>query len=550
MKIELATMEGGTINSISFYTTSDNIPTKTPGTVVVYVKEVGYTEINAFETKEGSSVIYQGKLNIISTTDSGLLTIPFNTPYNYAGGNLLIGIENTTDADINSIIFYGQTVKGASVAGADTESLANVTASQQNFIPKTTFEYTAFNGYHKPTGLAASEVTTETTTLSWTAPEGEVTGYVYQYKKANEETWSTEATVTTTTVTIGELTAATVYNFRVRALYGSNESYFAMTNFTTQISDDMCSITLKLTDHEGDGWNGAAIKVVDVLSGILIGTYTNKDLDGKKDYETNIHLVSVPNDRDINFVWVKGLYDSECAFLIYDVNCEVIYVREQDDSGTGPSAGVLKTYHADCKYTPNLSDLTGTPLRTVEVSPMGSVGFHEVTFDTPIEITPKENIWIVLTATGKYILPYCNGTEPNNQWIYDEGTWQHLGDINASLANRGWLIRGYFESTTDPESVKWTEGTSTSGSYTITGLTPETEYLVKVRGDYGSDGKSKWVTSHFTTPAANATAISWAAPDPSPKSEESIYTLDGVNLEKVSTRKGVYIQNKRKIVVK
>ncbi len=650
---DLATMDGGTINSISFYTTSDNIPYQTESLVDVYVKEVGYTEINGFETKESSFVVYQGRLNIINTTDGGLLTIPLRTPYSYDGGNLLIGIENTSGADLNPIYFYGQAVDRASVAGAHTESLADIIPSLQNFIPKTTFEYTAFNGYHKPTGLAATEVTTETATLSWTAPEGEVTGYAYQYKKASEETWSTEATVTTTTVTISGLTAATAYDFRVKALYGSDESRFAMTNFTTRISDDLCSITLKLTDQEGDGWNGAAIQVVDVLSGTLIGTYTNKDLDGKKGYETNTHLVPVPNDRDISFVWVKGKYDNECAFVIYDVNGKVIYVFEQDENGPGPSAGVLKTYHVDCRYTPNPTDLTvtpapttatvtwtgvadrydiryasfpstgwgagwlqyddgakigdlgsyststwtwgvmypavtgnrltkisfyegkgfgdekitvsiysgddapsGTPLRTVEVRPMGSVGFHEVTFDTPVEITPKESIWIVLTTTGTHIMPYCLSTEPNNQWLFDEGTWQHLGDLGASFANRGWMIRGYIESTTDPESVRWTEDTSTSGSYPITGLTPETDYMVQVRGDYGSDGKSEWVTSLFTTSADNPTAISLIAPDPSPKGEGSFegegstYTLDGVKLDRVPTRKGVVIRNGKKVLVK
>ena len=138
---------------------------------------------------------------------------------------------------------------------------------------------------------------------------------------------------------------------------------------------------------------------------------------------------------------------------------------------------------------------------------MGSIGFHEVTFDTPVEITPKENIWIVLTITGKYVLAYCDSTEPNNQWLYDEGSWKQIGDLRASFANRGWLIRGYFESTTDEESVGWTEDTATSGSYPITGLTPETDYMVQVRGDYGSDGKSEWVTSLFTTPADNVPVI-------------------------------------------
>lgn len=83
-----------------------------------------------------------------------------------------------------------------------------------------------------------------------------------------------------------------------------------------------------------------------------------------------------------------------------------------------------------------------------------------------------------------------------------------------------------------------------------TGLTPDTDYYVQVRGDYGSDGKGEWATSLFTTPADHTTAISLAAPDSSPKGGESIYTLEGVKLDKVSIRKGVYIQNRRVVVVK
>ena len=645
---KLEAMKDGDINSISFYAINRDIPYITDCTVDVYVKEVDYTTIEGFEEKESSSVVYQGRLNVIKTSDGGLLTIPFNTPYTYNGGNLLIGIENTTNGDLTGVAFYGQTVNKGAVYGTNEVSLANVDPYSWDFIPKTTFEYTASSdiAYHKPKGIAASKVTAESATLSWTAPIGDVTGYAWQYKKADEETWSPEATVTTTTVTISGLTAATAYHFRVKALYGGNESDAAVTNFNTGFSEDMCSITLKLTDRNGDGWNGAAIRVVDAQSGIVIGTYTNKDLDGIKGIETNTLLVPVPNDRDINFLWKRGRLDNECSFIILDVNGKEIYTYAMQDTGKTLPEGKFKTYHVDCRYTPNPSDLTvtaapttatatwtgvagsydiryaplpgtgfgagwlqyddgtnlggygnstpatwtwgvmypavtgnrltkvsfheninmyienpvtvsiyagndapsGTPLRQVEVIPTGNTSFREVTFDKPVEITPKENVWIVLSLTGTTVMSVCNSSEPNNQWIYDGGSWKHLGDMDASCANYGWMIRGYFESTTDMETFKWTEATATSGSYPITGLTPETDYIIQVRGDYGSDGKSDWVNSLFTTPAVN-TSVSLVT-DPSTKGKGCIYTLDGVKLDKMPTRKGVYIQNKRKVVVK
>ena len=88
----------------------------------------------------------------------------------------------------------------------------------------------------------------------------------------------------------------------------------------------------------------------------------------------------------------------------------------------------------------------------------------------------------------------------------------------------------------------------TSKARRAPGTTPQLATTRQVRGDYGSDGKSEWVASLFTTPAADATAISLTTPDP--KGEENIYTLDGVKLDKVSPRKGVYIQNGRKVVMK
>ena len=148
---ELTAMNGGTITSVKFYvnsyTTSSYIPYNTLSTVDVYLKEVSYTSISAFEAKASATMVYQGTLSITnSRADIGSMTITFSTPYTYNGGNLLIGIENTTDPGYKFIYWTGATVNGASVAGHNGSSLANVQPTQQNFLPKTTFTYTAGGG--------------------------------------------------------------------------------------------------------------------------------------------------------------------------------------------------------------------------------------------------------------------------------------------------------------------------------------------------------------------------------------------------------------------
>ena len=139
---DLTDMDGGTINGLKFYTNGVNMPYTTVSTVDVYLKEVDYTTLSAYEPKESATIVYQGLLDFELTNDGGELTINFNDDYAYNGGNLLVGIENLTDAGYKNIIFYGQTVTGASGADSHFSSLEQVSFTQQDFIPKTTFAYT------------------------------------------------------------------------------------------------------------------------------------------------------------------------------------------------------------------------------------------------------------------------------------------------------------------------------------------------------------------------------------------------------------------------
>ena len=49
---DLAEVNGGTISSVKFYTTSNNMPYTTVSTIDVYIKEVDYTTISDFEAKD------------------------------------------------------------------------------------------------------------------------------------------------------------------------------------------------------------------------------------------------------------------------------------------------------------------------------------------------------------------------------------------------------------------------------------------------------------------------------------------------------------------
>ena len=88
------------------------------------------------------------------------------------------------------------------------------------------------DGVLPPAQMSASTITAESATLTWNAAEG-ATGYAYQYKKVNESTWSDEITTTATSAAINGLKSDTDYEARVRSICGNNASIYTTTQFTT-----------------------------------------------------------------------------------------------------------------------------------------------------------------------------------------------------------------------------------------------------------------------------------------------------------------------------
>ena len=121
---------------------------------------------------------------------------------------------------------------------------------------------------------------------------------------------------------------------------------------------DMCNISIVLTDAYGDG--GGQIEVVDTLTNMLLGTYTN-------DGDTTAYTLGVCNGRDINFIFAAtDSWSYENGYVITDINGEEIALHEGCSSSSAcdaPTAGVIATYTVNC--TPSTcrkpSDLAATP---------------------------------------------------------------------------------------------------------------------------------------------------------------------------------------------
>ena len=212
---DLADMAGSSISSMTFYTTFSDVPHTTECAADVYLKEVNYTEISAFEPKASATPVYSGTFSIESTSSGGKMTINFSTPYTYGGGNLLVGIENNEEDAWREIFFYGQNVIGASIAGSSSSSTGTIPATQQNFIPKTTFNYTPASGAcQAPTYLKTNQLTYHYVDLEWESVQNN--GYWVEYKQEGGE-WIQKYASIGQGCSISGFNASTTYYVRVRA---------------------------------------------------------------------------------------------------------------------------------------------------------------------------------------------------------------------------------------------------------------------------------------------------------------------------------------------
>ena len=217
---DLTEMDGGTINALTYYLQNSEDYT-TDVNVDVYLKEVPSTTISSFVDKSTATMVYQGPL----TFADNQLIINFTTSYDYSGGNLMIGIENTDKGGYKSINFYGQEVSGVSVYGYNYNSLSSVSATQQNFVAKTTFDY-EIGGVAKPKNFAASNVGVSSATLSWD-PVTNADNYELYYGTTNE-TPAVNVTgvisVNDTSYALTDLTTGTTYYAFVRTVIGTEKS--------------------------------------------------------------------------------------------------------------------------------------------------------------------------------------------------------------------------------------------------------------------------------------------------------------------------------------
>ena len=431
---DLTGMNGASITSIKWYTTNKNAWDYTSHTII-YLKEVDYTAISAYESTNSCTIVYGGTISRVAGDTTGTVTVTFDTPFTYHGGNLLIGVENTDGGGSwNSMSFYGEGISGASI-GYHASTIDGVPAYQQNFLPKTTFTYTpcahdggtSLSGYVAATctaggytgdtvcNLCGATLATGYATMPLGHDIGDwVVTIAPTVATAGEKTkscnrchivWATapipplppsvtglptdNATVTTNGLAAvvgagGTLTGLST-NVTVKATPADGYQFTAFTAARTS----PLSISYELVDSWGDGWNGgAAIQVVDNDTETVI---TNLTLESGLLLEGTL---PVADGANLRFQWKAGWWDSECAYEIKGVNGEVVLVGE------------------DALATPVVYNVTSAV--TVTENPDGSRSFTMPNADVAVTYT--------LTTTA-VIANYNDWVQVNSATVGGTGLW-------------------------------------------------------------------------------------------------------------------------------
>lgn len=374
---------------------------------------------------------------------------------------------------------------------------------------------------HRPKSLAVSDVTKSKATVAWTA-DAAVTSWNVRYKTRTSSFWY-DTTAETNSCTLVNLNAGNYYEVQVQAVIGDETSGWSKVLLLTDFPEGGCDISYVLKSKNEYGWNGTAIQIIDVMTGIEVAALTLEE--GKAETTGNLELI---NGRNYRFDWLPKDYYGDCSYSFYDVNGDEFLYADAGKTGQkttlisykmdctpvtchqpkNPYAEEVSFYSATVKWTPGDEDQTkweilcSTSYGTPSSSAVGT------------EVTETSYTFDGLKTNYTYYI-YIRGIkgEEKSKWSrcvqittkYDKATPTDVEGVNESFrtVDVDWTVNG-IEKKWDlryREDGTYGDFTVVNGitahPYTIEGLTPETEYEVQVRAVYDNESTGIWSNTGY-----------------------------------------------------
>ena len=535
---DLADMLGGTISAMTFYLSTPATDSWGAASFQVFMKEVDATTIDAYTGTDDATIVYEGSLDGTQSE----MNVEFTTPYTYNGGNLLVGVYNTTPGTFKSAYFYGVTATGACVQGYSSSSLSAVSVNQRNFLPKTTFTYTAGApvACARPTDLTFSNVTANSVTLAWTAGGSET-----------EWTLSVNGTehagITENPYTLTGLNPGTAYTVKVKANCSDEEvstwsnTVSFLTNYGIPFIEPFANSSIPANWARYSG----------LLDEVMGGTATLSSVSSYWYFGTS-----------------NGVFDSHARLNIYGTTCKYWLVtpslmmednvRLTFDLALTAYSGTLGAITAgsqgDDKFVVLITTDNGTTWEILRQYDNAGSDYVYDNIATEGEIVAidlssyaGQNIAVAFygesTASGGDNNLHVDNVRIDYIPSCEAPTAVQVSDITATTANVSWTENNPTAAEAWTIEVNGEEISVNENPYTLTGLDPETAYTVRVKANCTSTDASEYSnTADFTTipsclaPTAAAAGsitatsaeISWTA-----NSGETEWTIE-VNGEEIA----------------
>ena len=209
----LNTMSGSTITMLQFYidpsgSNGSNTAASRLGTWTVSLGETSATTLATLDNSTPLTEVYEGYFDC----STGTLTILFETPYYYNGGNLLVDLNHAA-ASWNRWYFLGIESTGSAFTYGDV----------RDFLPKATFTYStgSLDICFRPKDIAVVDATTSSVTLSWIDTSNASASYNLQAINGTDTLFFNDVSSPYTAM---GLSSGTPYTFRLQSDCGASQS--------------------------------------------------------------------------------------------------------------------------------------------------------------------------------------------------------------------------------------------------------------------------------------------------------------------------------------
>ena len=482
----LTAMVGNSIMEMTFYLTS------TPSfssniTISLGISTDATFSSTAFDATTTLTAVYTGAIVI----NNNEMTVAFDVPFSYTGGNLLFDLTNTTGNWI-SATFNGETATGASLN--EYNSWSGI--SQRDFIPKTTFSYGTPSLCAKPMNVTASNATTNSADIAWLGDDN-ASSYTIEYMLSSESDWTNALTETSTTasVTLYNLLPSSTYKVRVQTVCSDNTSTNWSSVATFQTECDAITVTQTVSWFEDfEGYQGSGEQPFQcwatpihpngpfVYCGYSASCHSGSNSAEFKGSENM--LVLPPFTNDIHELRLSFWATATTVTL---GQVEVGVVTDPNDPTTfelvglagtpGPRDGV-GNFMGPFDFNGVQASSGRIALRYTNTNSTASWNLDDFT----VELSPSCNSPVKTSVTATNI----DGHNATISWVDNDPT------------HTSWTL--YYKMNTQTD-LDWQAVTVNSDTfYTLSGLNPETTYNVYVVTNCdGTPSTDATITYNFTT---------------------------------------------------